>query len=120
VRGPSPPDVPLDATVSFDLTSSLICRRQNGSALRSRHAENGATGNVVGIGAYMSCPGPSEEEDDEQDEWEVPRVDGMRDGCQKCDDDSSRRERVLGVGAVAEQGYCRSCDDGPHGRWRLS
>jgi hypothetical protein len=26
VRGPSPPEVPWDATVSFALTSSLICR----------------------------------------------------------------------------------------------
>lgn len=92
--------------VFFDL-----CEIAQVSFPRLRHTDGEAG---LGSSAYMSCPSSSQEEDHEQHKREVPRVDGMGDGRQKGGDDAPEGERLLRVGAVAEQGYRGHGDYGLH------
>lgn len=69
---------------------------------------------MVGL-PHMSCPRPRQEEDDEEHKRQVPRMHGMGDGREEGRKDAAGRQRLLGVGAVAEQRDGWRCDDGPHG-----
>lgn len=56
---------------------------------------------MVGL-PHMSCPCPRQEEDDEEHKRQVPRMHGMGDGREEGRKDAAGRQRLLGVGAVAE------------------
>lgn len=63
----------------------------------------------------MSCSGAGQEEDNQQNEGQVPRMHGMGDGREEGGEDAPGRQRLFGVGPVDERRNGRTGDDGPHG-----
>jgi hypothetical protein len=102
VRGPSPPELPVDCTVNCSLTSFLIFWAYQHTS-RSKGSR----------GTNLSNFRTRQEEHHQQYEGKIPWVNSVNNCCQRCNHDAGRSQGFMRPSSVNKCQRCR------HSKYRL-